>query len=170
MRKIDLKSNAIKLFKIIGVVGSIIGFILGCNQLYSFIKEKTIPELNGNYELKYLIKESTYKPYINLEITYEISLIQQKDGKIEGHGEKIKEYSDNKKTEKYYKSNEQSKIDIKGENSGLPITLIIIEAGKGGNSNCDITLNKIQNGHFEGSLKWDVAQQKGQVTLTKLGN
>lgn len=162
MKSIDIKTPITKSLKVIGIIGSLIGFILGCNQFYNFYKEKTAPNLNGKWELHYIIEKARIKKYENLEIIYEVKINQSKDGTIEGRGKKVRE------TGKIYDYKEQIKIEIEGVNNGLPFHLNISEHGDRKESDCDIEFNKKKDNKFYGKFDWTASDAQGIATLIRI--
>lgn len=72
-----------KLFALLATILSIITAIIFLEERY--INEPA--EIAGNWEMKFMINESSYKPYIGKSMTFKLYFIQ-KENEIEGKGEK----------------------------------------------------------------------------------
>jgi hypothetical protein len=160
MLKVDIRNYITKSLKVSGVAGSMIGLILGGNQLYDLYKKKSIEDLSGWWKLEYTIKETDYNPHKNITIAYKVHLTQN-DENIKGDGEK---YAENN-----VEINSKSKvnIEIEGRNFGDSVILNIKEKGKTRATFCETNLKNVTENILTGNFKWTASNSRGTVTLEK---
>lgn len=160
MLKVNIRDYFTKSLKVSGIVGSMIGLVLGGNQLYKLYKKNSIEDLSGWWKLEYTIKETDFNPHKNLIIAYKINLTQNDDN-IKGNGEK---YAENNVA---VNSKSKVNIEIEGKNYGDSVILTIKENGKERTTICETILKNENENKLAGNFKWTASNSRGIVSLEK---
>lgn len=146
--------------------GLLLTLILFLLNEYVFSKRN----LSGEWEIKLIIDESSYNPFKDLSIYYNVHLLQ-KGYELSGSGEKVKEInSQNEVTE--YEREKRVTIDINGyyERKYLSRSIIylnIIEKGRIRESRATYTL-KIKNKKLlKGTFITTATDSQGKIKMRK---
>lgn len=72
---------------IIATTAAAITIVTGLIFLYNTFWKPTPIDLTGKWQMNFIVKESTYKPYINMDTGY-VMYLQQDENKVSAKGEK----------------------------------------------------------------------------------
>jgi hypothetical protein len=146
--------------------GLLLALILFLLKEYIFAKRN----LSGGWNAKLKIIESSYGPYNNLTLYYEIHLLQ-KGYELSGTGEKVKEVN-NKNELLEYERNKRVTIELDGyyEHNYFKksnVYLNIIEKGRKRESRSTYTLNIESGEKLKGTFDSTAADSKGEIIIER---
>ena len=155
----------IKISKTIKIIGSVvIGIITvvgGIISITDWYNNKTIPNVDGNWKITTITEKSTYKPYIGLELRYNV-FVHQVGNSITADGEKCWE---NGKDIPFHLC---TKIKLDGTIEKDKMVLKIIEKGTKRETEGCFICNKTAENKFVGTFKTTAANSSGKAEIELL--
>jgi alpha-ketoglutarate-dependent taurine dioxygenase len=157
---------------LLNVLGTIIGGLLLTFLLFilnEFVFRKA--NLSGDWTATVQILRTTYRPYENLKIEYQIQFLQ-KGYEISGSGEKIKDINQDG-TETTFEREKRVIIDVEGyyERKYLgksKLFLNITEVGRKRESRASYQLTIKGKKQLKGTFSWTAADARGEVIMKKV--
>ena len=156
------------------IIASIVSAIFSAVMFFvirrNFFQTKNI---SGQWNLRIKILESTYNPYIGLQIDYIVHLLLQGD-RITGRGEKVRDVKPTRELHYEYPNKDRVSFDLVGTLEknyfkSSKINLQITEAGTERITSTSYSLILKNSNFLEGTFESTAANSKGEASWTRRG-